>query len=290
MAVKRFKRFGARSSRKRPRYSRRYYRRRNRRFKRYYRRGRRFPRATEVKTVSFFTNQQWNFNQDLANQDVTFSPGICSIIPSPQIGIDIANGTGNNNRIGCKVTPVKLRLAGSLSLDRVFAKEGIQPQSFHVRLIVYQVRGGNAGFTPNQAGYHPLAMDTSTGLLNAPQIKKLLSYYQGDNNVFQTTSMRANMGAGKTPLRLGIGGQFKMLYTKTFVLSNQYTSTKPFRIVTKVPRRFVWPEKPDGSKDNDTMGNCRNCVYIVWICVPQTPDPIGNVYLNYNTQLFFTDK
>lgn len=290
MAVKRFKRFGARSSRKRPRYSRRYYRRRYRKYKRYYRRGRRFPRATEVKSVSFYSNQIWQFDQDLANQDVTFYPGFCSMFPSPQIGINIEQGTNSNQRIGAKVTPVKLRLSGSLSLDRVFASPGILPQSFHVRLIVYQVRGGNGAFTPNQSGYHPLAMTTTTGLLGPDQLKKLLSYYDGDTTTFSTTRMRNNMGTSKVPLRLGIGGQFKMLYTKTFVLSNQYTSTKPFRIVTKVPRRFVWPETPDGLKDNAPQANCRNSVFVVWICVPQSGNPVGYIHLNYNTQLFYIDK
>lgn len=290
MAYKRYKRIRAKTVRKRPRYSRRYYRRRSRKYRSYYRRGRRFPRATEVKTVSFFTTQEWNFNTEMANNNVTFYPGYVAIVPSPQLGVDITNGTLNNNRIGAKVTPVKLRMAGSLSLDRKFAAADIQPQSFHVRLIVYQVRGGNAGFFPYQDGYHPLAMATTTGLLNAGEVRKLLAYYQGDTTTFQSTDMRANMGSGKTPLRLGIGGQFRVLYTKTFVLSNQYSSTKPFRIVTKVPRRFVWPEKEDGNKDNATKANCRNAVYMVWICVPQTPNPVGAVYLNYNTQLFFTDK
>ncbi|QCH00632.1 Cap [Circoviridae sp.] len=290
MAIKRFKRFGARSSRKRARYSRRYYRRRNRKFKRYYRRGRRFPRATEVKSVSFYSKQIWQFDQDLANQDVTFYPGFVTMFPSPQIGIDITQGTNTNQRIGAKVTPIKLRLSGSLSLDRVFAKPDIQPQSFHVRLIVYQVRGGNGSFNPNQSGYHPLAMATNTGLLDASQLQKLLSYYDGQGTTFQTSVMRSNMGTSKVPLRLGIGGQFRMLYTKTFVLSNQFSSTKPFRIVTKVPRRFVWPETPDGLQDNAPQAKCRNSVYVVWICVPQTANPIGDVHLNYNTQLFYIDK
>lgn len=290
MAIKRYKRFGAKSSRKRPRYSRRYYRRRYHKYKRYYRRGRRFPRATEVKSVSFFTSKQWNFNQEMANQNVAFSPGIVAIFPSTSIGIDIANGTLNNNRIGAKVTPVKVRLAGSLSLDRLFSKPDIQPQSFHIRLIVYQVRGANAQFAPNTNGYHPLAIHTDDGLFGAEEVQKLLSYYEGSQATFTPAQMRSNMGSGKTPLRLGIGGQFRMLYTKTFVLSNQYSSTKPFRIITKLPRRFVWPEKTDGGQDNQTKPSCRNCVYCCWICVPQTDNPIGNIYLNYNTQIFFTDK
>lgn len=89
MAYKRYKRIRAKTVRKRPRYSRRYYRRRARKYRSYYRRGRRFPRATEVKTVSFFTTQEWNFNTEMANNNVTFYPGYVAIVPSPQLGVDI---------------------------------------------------------------------------------------------------------------------------------------------------------------------------------------------------------
>lgn len=298
MAYKRYKRIRAKTVRKRARYSRRYYRRRARKYRSYYRRGRRFPKATEVKQVTFNLDHKWSFNQELQNETVTnFFPGVCSVVPCAGSaippGINIATGTSQSQRIGNKVSPIKMRFAGSLSLDREFASPNILPQSFHVRLIVYQVRGGNAAYAPNVSGYHPLAMDSTDGRLTGAHLKKLLNYYASTDNTagtFTSSQMRSNMGAGKTPLRLGIGGQFRMLYTKTFVLSDQHVSTKPFRIVTKVPRRLVWPEKPDGAKETDPEPSVRNAIYAVWFCVPQTVNPVGNVYLNYQTQLFYIDK
>lgn len=292
MAYKRYKRFRPRASRKRARYSRRYYRRRARKYRSYYRRGRRFPKATEVKQVSFATSHEWAFNQDMENENTQFTPGFIAILPSNQFGVDITQGTATFNRIGCKIRPCKLRLCGSLSLDRVFSDPGILPQSFHVRLIVYQVRGGNGANSPYSDAYHPLAITTADGNVGSKEIKKVLCYYNGPDtgNSFTPTQMAQNMGAGKTPLRLGIGGQFKMLFTKTFVLSDQHVSTKPFRIVTKVPRRLVWPEQANGVASNASEQYVRNAIYCLWICVPQTKNPVGSVFLNYNTQLFFTDK
>lgn len=296
MAYKRYKRIRARTVRKRARYSRRYYRRRARKYRSYYRRGRRFPKATEVKQVTFNIQHRWEFNQELQDQNVTFYPGVCSVLPASTGDLPraaISAGTSQSQRIGNKVSPIKMRFCGSLSLDREFTGSSILPQSFHVRLIVYQVRGGNADSLPYQSTYHPLAMATTDGRLNGSQIKKLLNYYDSTTatpTVFTPDQMRNNMGSGKTPLRLGIGGQFRMLYTKTYVLSDQHVSTKPFRIVTKVPRRLVWPEKADGAKDTNAETDVRNAIYAVWICVPQTVNPVGTVHLNYQTQLFFTDK
>lgn len=299
MAYKRYKRIRAKTVRKRPRYSRRYYRRRARKYRSYYRRGRRFPKTTEVKSVSFTLNHRWDFNQELANENVDFYPGVCSILPFPSTngytvpGIDIAQGTSQSQRIGNKVSPIKMRFSGTLSLDREFSSSTILPQSFHVRLLVYQVRGGNAGNTPSSLGYHPLAVGDTNGLLDAYYIAKLLNYYaytDSARHTFTPDQMRQNMAASKTPLRLGIGGQFRMLYTKTFVLSDQHVSTKPFRIVTKVPRRLVWPEKSDGAKDSDPKPGVRNAIFAVWIVVPQTANPVGTVHLNYQTQLFYIDK
>lgn len=293
MAFKRYKKFGARTVRKRARYSRRYYRRRYRKRRGYYRRGRRFPRSTEVKSVSFAVSHKWDFNTDIANTPLSFTPGFVSIVPSNQFGNNIVQGTNSFNRIGAKVRPCKLRFCGSLSLDRPFSvAEMIAPQSFHVRFLVYQIRGGNAEKAPYDPAYHPLAMETADGNLGAKQIKKLLAYYNGSDTTTQFTvdQTRENMGAGKTPLRLGIGGQFRMLYSKTFVLSDQHVSTKPFRIITKVPRRLVWPEVTNGGEENAPEANCRNAIYAVWFVIPQTVNPIGSIFLNYNCQLFFTDK
>lgn len=124
-------------------------------------------------------------------------------------------------------------------------------------------------------------------------MKKLFNFYSCTDStptVYSAEKMKLNMGTGKTPLRLGIGGQFKLLYTKNFVLSSSQRSSIPFRIVTKVPNRLVWPESTDGSSTTTTQTYCRNCIYAVWVVVPQTPNPIGEIFLSNNIQLFYIDK
>lgn len=298
MAFKRYKRIRARKTRKVFHYSRGGFRRRYRRYGRRYKRNRRFPRSTECKCVEVRTSTSWEFDNG-QNNTIVFAPGKVLILPSDRYGIDIAQGTSGTQRIGNKITPVKLRICGALSFDRdpanVDPGSDYIPESFHVRLLVYQVRGGNGNKAPYDKDYHPLAMETMNGTLGGEPIARLLDYYAYSANAtttFTADQMRSNMGSAKCPLRLGIGGQFKMLYTKTFVLSNTKTCTYPFRLVTKVPNRLVWPEKDsnDNSNDKGTKVCVRNAVYLVWLCTPQTIAPKGVVHLNYNTQLFFMDK
>lgn len=296
MAYKRYKRFRARKTRKVFRYSRGGFRRRYRRYYRRYKRNRRFPKSTECKCVEIRTSTSWQFDAN-GTDAIAFSPGRVTIIPSPNHGVDIVQGTSGTQRIGNKITPVKLRITGALSFDRDYG--AIQtdniPMSFHVRLLIYQVRGGNGDKAPYDADYHPLAMETVNGMIGANMISRLLDYYSytnGTNASFTVDQIRDNMGAAKCPLRLGIGGQFKMLYTKTFNLSNTKNASYPFRIVTKVPNRLVWPERTENTtkKDKETKPSVRNAVYITWICTPQSVAPKGDIHLNYNSQLFFIDK
>lgn len=295
MAYKRYRRFGAKRTRK---YfkgrGRRYYRRRRFFYNKRRRALRRFPKATEAKLVEFHHAYNWTFDQNLDNDNVQFSPGACFIIPFANLGIDIEGGYAVNKRIGAKVKPIKLRISGVITFDRKFTlAEPIIPESFQIRLLVYQVRGGNGTKAPNTADYHPLAMVTTTGLLDGIQLKKLFNYYDATNSnpiTFSATQMKNNMGTGKTPLRLGIGGQFKMLYTKTYTVSSSTRASVPFRIVTKVPNRLVWPEAPSGQTGAETTTYCRNCIYAVWVVIPQTPNPIGSIYLADHAQLFYIDK
>lgn len=297
MAFKRFKRFRPRRTRKIARYSRRYYRRRGARssYGRKYRGTRRFPRSKEAKMIEGVSASGWTFTTDVENEDITFYPMNTTIIPSDMSSMNIAQGTNGHQRIGNKVRPIKLRLSGVLSYDRKFSlAEPIIPESFHIRLIVYQVRGANAAYVPNADGYHPLGIVTTNGLADAAQVQRLLNFYndpypQGNHTVFTHEAMLKNMAASKTPLRLGIGGQFRMLYTRTFILSSSDKTSYPFRIVTKCPNRFVWPENSSGQV-SQVAQNCRNAVYICWLCVPQTKNPIGNIWLNYQTQLFYIDS
>lgn len=96
-----------------------------------------------------------------------------------------------------------------------------------------------------------------------------------------------------------------MLYTKVYYLSSMKPS-RPFRIVTKVPRRLVWPEIQDGADDVVLSNYARNAIYVAWLLIPLNPpsqlnpnivnNPVTttvlkrSVDLSYNVQLFYTDK
>nr|BDF97678.1 capsid protein [Cressdnaviricota sp.] len=301
MAYKRYRRFGSRSFRKRARYSRyrRYYRRRRsaKRVGRY----RRFPKYTETKIAAFAGGANWQFPFSATETTVyAFNPMHAACVPrSPdvnQIGATILNGTDNSSRIGSKVSPVKLRLSGAISYSRnttEVTNNNLVPGAFAFRCIIYQVRGGNGANTTADSAYHPLQITTdSDGFATGLQCRKLFSaYYCGGNGTNHSVSdIRRNIGVSRGPLRLGIGGQMRMLYNKTYTLQTGIRSSIPFRIVTKIPRRFVWAEPPNGADAIDAQATCRNSVFITWTLVPLNPQPCGDVTLDYQCDLFYTDK
>lgn len=245
---------------------------------------------------------------------------------------DIEDGTGISERVGGKIKPLKLRIFGSMSLNDPYLsiallssnnnfgsdnqttgwQESDVRLSFAVRLFVYQVRGGNSSEHPQTKPYHPLALvniQNSTSGINDmcdhEQVQKLLASYAHDAGGATYDSMVKNISAVNQPLRLGIGGQFRMLYTKVFYLSSMKPS-RPFRIVTKVPRRLVWPEIQNGADDIVLSNYARNSIFIAWLLIPLNPPKALNpailnqapsittidrtVDLAYNVQLFYTDK
>lgn len=305
MAYKRSKRFAAKRVRKRFRsYGRRYYRRRSRAGRYIRRRYYRFPRSTEVKIVEGQQAHTWDFDNSLDVDNYTFAPGLRLIVGSTASteGLFISQGSGVNQRIGMKITPVKLRLCGSLSYDRVPTQTTpAVPEAFQIALTIYQVRGGNIKFSPSNENYHNLALysASSDSLLGGAEIKKLYNYYQSTapstqaplaDRTFTPDQLRQNMGTAKTPFRLGLGGQCKVLYKKTFTLQTGDRTSIPFRIVTKVPNRMVWPETDNGGTGTSISTQPRNAIYALWVVIPQSTKPYGNVNLTYQTQLFFLDR
>lgn len=301
MAFKRYRRFKFGSFRKRARYSRRrrYYRRKRgaRRVGRY----RRFPKYTETKIAAFAGGANWNFAYS-ATETATYSfnPMYAACVPktpdSTGVGVSIVNGTDNSSRIGSKISPVKLRLSGAISYSRnttEVSNNNLTPGAFAFRCIIYQVRGGNGANSTADSAYHPLQITTDNdGFATGAQCRKLFSsYYCGSNGTNHTVSdIRRNIGVSRGPLRLGIGGQMRMLYNKTYTLQTGTRSSIPFRIVTKIPRRFVWAEPANGADAIDAQSTCRNSVFITWTLVPLNPQPVGDLTLDYQADLFYTDK
>lgn len=310
--------------------SRRYYRRRRRNRKRHYKSRRFPKRTeVKVKSGSQDYIWQFN-TSNVSNNGAKFYPGRVFYIPAissahSKCCLNIEQGTTVNTRIGSKIKPVKLRLCGSISYEPIFQKlfqhdlvqepAGITgyytvsgqsstdhdvPHSFQLRLFVYQLRGGNA-FDKTESvsnNFHSLMivpnanseqLDESQSLIDGIGVSKLIGEYHGTHD-FDVVQMRQNIGTGKTPLRLGIGGQMRMLYTKTFTVQTGSRSSVPFRIVTRVPNRLVWPENFKGDMDVDSSTLCRNPICVVWVCVPQSYRPMGNISVHQSVQLFYTDS
>lgn len=303
-------------------YRRRYSRRR--RYRRYnsrrtYRRYRRFPKHSECKTIVKAVSYYWAFDNPtlVTESTVQFAPMRVFVLPG--ISQNYANAVAplnqsltNSGRIGAKVSPVKLRITGSMSYsppnyieDEPTRTMQILPGAFHLRLVVMQLKGCKTDLTTSfDEDYHPLIIppfttnefngDKSKSCVNGKGVAKIFGRYKftegGDHTRFSSDDMCFNMSAGVTPFRQGIGGQMRMLYTRTFRIDSGTHNSIPFRIVTKVPRPFVWPEKVDGFMDVETQSLCRNPVVIYWLLVPQTNLPHGRVYLNQQIECFFTDK
>lgn len=356
MAFKRYKRFRYRKARKNRYRRRRAVRYSRRRASKRAWRNRRFPRSTEVKSISKHQQYRWDVSYSRGtNNAASWSeyPMRTFCFPAPERSItvgtvtatqnnnfDIADGTGISERIGGKIKPIKLRIYGSIALNDAYLQnlrlylqqtvinnqvpaqgaygsdviESDVRLSFAVRLFVYQVRGGNSNQHPQSNEYHPLALQNAqlndrpaTPFAGRDQIRKLLAAYAADQEAFQTfDDMLNNISAVNQPLRLGIGGQFRMLYTKVYYLSSMKPS-RPFRILTKVPRRLVWPEIQDGGDDIVLSNYARNSIYIAWLLIPlNPPSKLGptptfggstqalstdrSIDLSCHIQLFYTDK
>lgn len=280
-------------------YSRWYRRRRYRR--RYPKRsGRRFPKGTEVKSVTKVVNFQQQIGVVSGANLITYKPGFCTIIGGSDnnsaFNLAITKGAESYQRVGTKIEPVKLRISGSLTLTTSSdGQVNSAPNFWQVRCIVYQVKGGNAGFEPNNGGYHQMAMTTADGTIGGSTLLNvLMSYYHQANDIqFTPENWLANNVLAKIPLRRGIGGICKVLYKKSFWVNSQKNPVKQFRFITRKPARFVWPETTTNQGDaNNNAAVVNNAVYILWMFQPGafraaiTPD----INLTYSVDLFYTDK
>lgn len=326
MAYRRYSRYKRKYGRKGySRYRRRF---RRSRFRRRYSRGkyRRFPKSTETKVVSKVSGHYWDMSDalvHLVNSNLVFHPvRMVAIggISDAFFNIKIPQGTGISNRIGAKVKPIKLRLSGVMNYVGPLQSNGTvanpnnnnnatlgmvlpmeSPQAYQLRLIVYQVRGGNSDVDIGNANYHPLGLiplgngtevlsyEDNVARANAAGLRNLLqNYYYTDNSYsFSQQELISNSGVGKIPFRLGIGPMMRVLYNRTWTLQSGYKTSMPFRIVTKVPRTLVYPS---GNGAEATESVVRNAIFIAWILIPMSPLPTGKVTLNYNVELFYTDS
>lgn len=325
------------------RYRRRAWRRRYRynKYRRYYRRTRRRTKV-EYKRVEFHHEVEFQGNivdwpgaSNLLKTHFYVSPDYysCFIIGSSNYGpgVAIGQGTGTNKRIGAKITPVTLRLFGSMS---IMAKDqsltfdqndaglkGIgSVNQVMVRMLVFQVRNGSPGIydlmssgfsSINPIRTTKLATDGSSILQynnrNATEyldpewfwrmftIEKYITRQEDTNtkSVIQTIipGRRANQAMlAKAPYRNGIGSSVKILKSKLYYLRPFGTSTFAFRTKIKRMHRMVWPESPAGLELDEITVEPRNPIYITFIPIFPTGLSAAQITINYQGQLYYTDK
>ena len=295
-----YRKKGAKSASRRS-YRRRYTRRRRYRRKYTRRSGKRFPRGTEVKSKSWCTCQSLSVTAE-ANM-ISFKPGFVSIIGTAEdtpYGMGVSVGNAQGQRIGAKFEPIKLRISGSISLQDSGSVGGntIQaPNFWQVRVLVYQVKGGNTSLSPEENGYHQLALasETDDGWIEPDQLRRILMTYRnsvGNDSIFSEEDWLRNNLLGKIPLRRGIGGLCRVLYKKTFWINTQKNPVKQFRFITKVPKRFVYPEVVANDLNSTPSTVPNNAVYILWMFQPGSfkVPAIPTLNMAYNVDLFYTDK
>lgn len=285
-------------------YRRRWYRRKYSR-----RSGRRFPKGTEVKSISKSVQTTlMPVNATVSSEKVIqFKPGYAFIIGSSESNsytMSIPQGYAQGQRVGAKIEPIKLRISGCLSLaepGETLTDNYLHiPNFWQVRVLVYQVKGANAAVLPDNENYHQLAMVTGddTGWVAPSQFRKLLMTYMNNGNVnddrseFTNDHWNRNNLLGRIPLRRGIGGLCRVLYKKTFWINSQKNPIKQFRFITKCPKRFIYPETMtrDDSNTPETVAN--NCVYILWMFQPGdfNVKSVPRLNISFNVDLFYTDK
>lgn len=317
---------------------RRYYRRarrrrylRRRRFRRFNsRRGyKRIPRSKrEYKRIE--ASQIVNCNMDVSNVNLQgqtvyyFDPEVyyCYIIGTGNqqqpfnCGIDIPLGPGQNQRIGAKINPAKLRIFGTIELTGLAyrdAQQHVQFQNLYnavqccIRIIVLQPKYGNAttynpwqnGFsnvTPYIGGYGTL----STQKWNHNFFGKLFMRTATFNNYGELTidnvgyvyltpdQNRYHYATIKCPYRRGLGGQFRILKNKVYTIDSSRASIFNFKFKTKKPSQMVWEETLTGE---NTIANVpRNPVYIIYIPVFPRPLRDAQIQINMNYEFLYTDS
>lgn len=297
-----------RSARRARRY-RRKYRKWKRRNRRYRGRARRNYSKTEIKSVS--GTYEWTFDaknvlDSFGNRMLNFYPGYCIYIgytnSETACFLSVDMGVQGNQRIGYKISPVRLRLTGCFSLtipENVVSLPA--PNFWQIRMLVYQVVGGNGMYSLSSTQYHPLAptMATEWGGVPASQLPKLFYTYgydtiasDGSSN-FTEQQWASNNAIGRMPLRRGIGKLFRILYKKTFWINIQKNPIKQFRIKTRCPRTLVWNEDREmNSNTYSAQTYPNNGIYVLFVVQPGSFQGDLNPKLEFvcNADLFFNDK
>lgn len=200
----------------------------------------------------------------------------------------------------------------------------VQVNACMLRVMIIQVRNGNTDHTPlgvNFSAVNPSIVTTSyvqdvgdrpirsyngqeaTYYCNVDWFGKMFSttvdwdtssvYNQQRNavEVYEGLNVENRFKWGvftKAPYRNGIGASVKILKDKVYNLNPTVAPTFGFRFKTKRPYRMVWKESR--TQDNELTTNCRNPIYIIFIPIYPVGVNVDKICVNFNCQLYYTDK
>lgn len=338
-------------------YRRRYYRNKYR-YRRYNRRYRR--RKVEYKRVEHEAMHSFGLltvnvaentvDNPIADADKVYGTCVapfyygCSIIGYDNANASIAKfipftpikqGTAKNERIGAKINPVKLRIYGTITIVPRDTVPNTGPsnlpnfnsspynQTVFLRMLVFQVRTGNANEVPHNyafSAYNPYVSSvTSVQFYNSTSVREAYgNFYNEDawlNKFFETRipirtsqSTQAVNGVNftgifhtitptevpdyarvlKSPLAAGIAPYIRILKDKIYSINPTTRSSVAFRFKTKKPLRMVWLEKNDIV--DVVYKTPRNPIYIVVIPVFPYANYPSLVNVSYQSDMFYTDS
>ena len=290
-----YRKKGAKSASRRS-YRRRYTRKRRYRRKFYRRYYKRFPKGTEVKSKSADADgtikPSFYDSAEVTYMSYSFGRYVTIGGSSTSFNIPITQGTGQGQRVGNKIEPIKLRISGTFQVDDSALGNTGAPNFWQIRCLVYQVRGGNPSVEPSNTNYHQLAMSGSNGNCTGTDLNKLLCQWAHNSSTsVNIDQWRRNNFLAKCPLRRGIGGMMRVLYKKSFWINTQKNPVKQFRFITKVPKRLVFPENTSGEGD-EAFSSCNNAIYVCFFFQPGSfqEECVPQLYYSYHVDFFYTDK
>lgn len=317
---------------------RRYLRRRRlarnayrRRYRSRYRKSR-----TEYKRLEGFETVQFKFDmRDVGGRNgYVCGPGWfhCFTIGSAQGWSihPIMQGTGIDQRIGAKITPVQLRFFGTVNATTQYdfnegAFEYTYPRStqlLYVRVIIFQVRNGNTSMNNDEEGFcsiNPycttLSIDNNYGynftdnqfqvnepgsfnrLFTAPPtFQRVRFQYPTNSNpaTFMTVDElnKVNWPTWQNLVRT----PFRLGIGPSFkVLKDKLYKIRP-ALNQSIPFRFKTKRPmrmvwPESpTQENHLALNPRNPIYIMTIPVVSQPTEDMEIFIRYNFQLYYSDK
>lgn len=224
----------------------------------------RILRTMEVKTM------RWYLTGSFSASNTTFNDAevLASVMPNIPIG------SLQNQRIGAKVSPIKLRVFGTIdfnfltiqassSTDASIAP-GYNGVSIGVRHIIYQVRSANGANSPYEAdtysNYHPMAVfPNASNEISNNDIAKVLNAV-GTSSETNVSDMLYIIG-----FRKGITRQGRILSDRKFMLNGNSTGRIDLRYKTRLPRTLEWLEDKTGNIDYNVNPYPHNNIYSILI-------------------------